>query len=217
MKKLLSLGLTMMLLLGVVVAAQASESPSISNFTAVTSTARQSGSITDSEVPLAGLALQIIGVNSPLDLPRQQELQKMSDFLGTGNYTIMDYFNADVNPKWNAQLNGHLFDDIKKLLPVGTDLSSVQMHEFVTMTVENYNEIVGDVWVAMEFATQYRPGQDTVGILSYEDGSGEFIWAALESKVETEEDKAVFKADFTQNLLEKLNDRAFMFGVLSTP
>lgn len=79
--------------------------------------------------------------------------------------------------------------DVAAALPEGTDLNTLQLNDFITLQATNYTEEIGDVVVKVDFVTEYKVGQQMVGLLGLYDAEGNVEWVVV--KAEVKEDGAV--------------------------
>ena len=98
------------------------------------------------------------------------QLQEIGALVSTGTPAI-SFYPEEVSAQ------------IAALLPPGIDPAGLMMNDMISVGVGLYEVADGDVTVTFTFATEYRPGQTVVAVLSYQDATGAVAWWAIKAEV----------------------------------
>lgn len=120
-------------------------------------------------------------------------------FVGGGQGTVLDFLGEDVKTA------------IAQILGTNFDLSKLVLNEAVPFTVANANLATGDVTVTFQFNTKYEDGAVLVAIVGIIAEDGTIEWIVVPAKAVN----GAVELTFTKELLEKLDGKTLVLGILS--
>lgn len=107
-----------------------------------------------------------------LDAEKLEEQEAMTEMIAALE-NVIEYYAPEV------------MESVAQIVPEGTDMAALTLHEFYTVDVINYSESENDVEAVFEFATQYEEGMLLVAMIGIlpEGGEGEIVWMPLNAQV----------------------------------
>lgn len=141
--------------------------------------------------------------------PVVEEIVRISEAVNVQGKAPVEYFPAEVQTAVAAKL------------PEVADIKTLEMNEFISITATGYDTLFGDVTVAFDVVSTYKPGQKVVALVGVysgaRDANGEYIVEWIPMNAEVTSDGRIQIA-FTADVLAKIqNAAATSLAVLSEP
>lgn len=100
----------------------------------------------------------------------EEGIQRLCDFVGESQQASAAYFPEETR------------EQMRELMPPGSDMNAWKMNEFVAAQVAEYESRYGDVEAQFAFATEYLPGQPLATVLGLYIGDA-VEWIAIAAEV----------------------------------
>lgn len=153
----------------------------------------------------ANFAVEQTGDKAPV----VEEIVKISEAVNAQGKAPVEYFPAEVQTA------------IAEKLPEVVNLKSLEMNEFISIATTGYDAAFGDVSVAFDVVSTYKPGQKVVVLVGVysgaRDANGDYIveWIPMDAEVTAD---GRIQVAFTADALTKMQGAAAAsLAVLSEP
>ena len=122
-----------------------------------------------------------------------------------GLFWIMDTLTEDAQAEYDA-IAASVNEGKTVAEYFGIDVPDLDLSEYVSLGINNYQESYGDVTATFGFATEYQVGQRVVVMFGYKDENGVIVWNELNAEVV----EGGVQIDFLSNLLVKAGPEAIL-------
>jgi hypothetical protein len=123
----------------------------------------------------------------------------------TSLFTILDTLTADAQAEYDA-IVAYVNKGQAVAEYFGMDMPDLDLSEYISLGISNYEANLGDVTATIGFVTEYLVGQSIVVMFGYKDENGIIVWTALNAIVI----EGGVQIDFPSELLVKAGSEAIL-------